>query len=96
MKREEVLRKLTGCMGDLRGFKVKSLAIFGSVARDEASAGSDVDVLVEFLEPVGLFHFVRLKRFLESVLGTKVDLVTRDALKPQLRDRILKEAIRAA
>jgi predicted nucleotidyltransferase len=55
-----------------------------------------VDVLVEFAKPVGLFAFVRLRRRLEELLGTRVDLVTPEALKEPLRERILKEAIRAA
>jgi predicted nucleotidyltransferase len=93
---DEALRRIAAHTTELTRFKVKSLAIFGSVARGEASADSDVDLLVEFLEPVGLFEFVRLKRFLESVFDRPVDLVTPDALKRQLRDRILREAVRAA
>jgi predicted nucleotidyltransferase len=60
------------------------------------NAASDVDLLIEFARPVGLLHFVRVKRHLERILGTRVDLVTRGALKPQLRDAILREAVRAA
>lgn len=75
---------------------MKSLALFGSVARNEAGPASDVDILVEFGEPVGLFEFVALKNYLEEILGNPVDLVTEDALKRQLRERILGEAIPAA
>ena len=57
---------------------------------------SDVDLLVEFSVPVGLFEFVRLRRFLEEILGARVDLVTPGALKPQLRQAVLREAVRAA
>ncbi len=96
MRRDEVLQKLAAHKVQLDGFRVASMAVFGSVARDEAQEHSDVDLLVEFSEPVGLFHFVRLKRFLEGLLGVPVDLVTPGALKPQLRERILSEAIRAA
>ena len=96
MKRDRVLQRLSGHSRVLGGFKVKSISIFGSVARDEALETSDVDILVEFSEPVGLFHFVRLKRSLEELLGVRVDLVTPGALKAQLRERILREAIRAA
>jgi len=74
---------------------VKSLALFGSAARDEAEPGSDLDLLVEFAEPVGLFRFLDLKARLEALLGCAVDLVTPGALKRQLRDRILREAVRA-
>lgn len=66
------------------------------VLRDEAEPASDVDILVEFGEPVGLFEFVALKNYLEEILGSTVDLVTEDALKRQLRERILEEAIPAA
>jgi uncharacterized protein len=55
-----------------------------------------VDLLVEFSKPTGLLQFVALKRALEEVLGRRVDLATRSSLKPQLRERILKEAVRAA
>ena len=96
MRRDQALDKLASHKHELDGFKVASISVFGSVARDEAQEGSDVDLLVEFSEPVGLFHFVRLKRFLEEVLGARVDLVTPGALKAQLRERIMSEAIRAA
>jgi len=74
---------------------VASLAVFGSAARDEARPESDVDLLVEFSQPVGLFELVAVKEYLEELLGLPVDLVTRDSLKQQLRERILKEAIPA-
>lgn len=96
MKREHALERLSGHRRELESFKVASISVFGSVARDEAKEGSDVDLLVEFSEPVGLFQFVQLKRYLEGLLGARVDLVTPGALKAQLRERILSEAIRAA
>jgi uncharacterized protein len=81
-----------------REFGVKSLALFGSVVRDEATPASDVDLLVEFDgRPVGLFHLSRTQHFLEGILGvSKVDLVLRAAIKPALKERILREAIHAA
>jgi len=82
-------------MPEIRGHKVSSLAVFGSVARGEEIAGSDIDILVEFETPVSIFKFLDLKECLEGILGQTVDLVTRDALKPQLRDRILAEAVSA-
>lgn len=72
---------------------VKSLAVFGSVARGEATASSDLDILVEFAQPVGLFEFIRLKKFIEDLTNCKVDLVTQDALHPAMRDTILHEAV---
>lgn len=95
-RREEILGRLQGVGEELRRRGVMSLFVFGSVARGEASKGSDVDLLVEFDQPVGLFAFVRLRRYLETLLGCRVDLVTPDALKAQLRERILGEAFRAA
>jgi len=95
MRRGEILQLLAAHRPELARFSVKSLAIFGSVARDEARPDSDVDILVEFDEPVGLFEFVRLKDYLETLLDRSVDLVTPDALKEQLRERILKEAVHA-
>ena len=64
-----------------QNYKVKDIAIFGSYARGEQKEISDVDVLVEFEEPVGL-AFIHLADFLEELLGIKVDLTTRDAIKP--------------
>jgi hypothetical protein len=74
---------------------VKSLLLFGSVARDEARSNSDIDLLVEFDRPVGLFTFVRVQRYLEEILGRSIDLGTSDSLKPYLREPVLREAIRA-
>jgi predicted nucleotidyltransferase len=95
MQRDEILRVLRDHQAELTGFGVRSLAVFGSVARDEAAADSDVDILVEFDEPVGLFEFVRLQMRLETLLGRRVDLVTRDALRTTMRDQILNEAVYA-
>ena len=96
MKRDDAIRILASHKNDLARFKVKTLSIFGSVARDEAQTGSDIDLLVEFSEPVGIFEFLDLKDFLEEILQIRVDLATQEALKKQLREQILKEAIRAA
>jgi predicted nucleotidyltransferase len=81
---------------DLHQRGVKSLAVFGSMARGEATPDSDIDLLVEFSRPVGLFEFIRLKMYLEDLTGRQVDLVTRDALRPAMRDDILNEAIHVA
>lgn len=93
MQRDEILRLLGEHRTELEKFKVKSLALFGSVARDEAREDSDVDILVEFAETPGFIQFIDLKFFLEDLLGCRVDLATRDALKPRLRTRVEKEAI---
>jgi predicted nucleotidyltransferase len=96
MTRAEALAQLQRHREELAALHVASLALFGSVARNEAEPGSDVDLLVEFDAPVGLFEFLAVKERLEAILGTRVDLVTRTSLKPQLRERILREAVRAA
>jgi predicted nucleotidyltransferase len=76
---------------ELKSFGVKSLALFGSAVRGEAKPTSDIDILVEFNKPIGLFSFIRLQHRLSEILGRQVDLVTQEALKPQLRDHILEE-----
>jgi predicted nucleotidyltransferase len=82
----------------LKDHHVKALYLFGSVVRGEDKLGSDVDILVEF-QPntrVGLFGLTRLQRRLSEILGRPVDLTTPDALHKVLKDRIIKEAVRAA
>jgi len=93
MGREEVLTRLRKHRSALEELSVKSLALFGSAARGEARPDSDVDLLVEFSEPVGLFEFIRLKYKLEEILNCEVDLVTPDALRPGMKAVILKEAV---
>lgn len=73
-------------------FKVKSIAIFGSYSRGEQTSQSDVDILVEFKEPVG-FLFIHLGDFLEEILGVKVDLLTLDAIKPNRLEYITRDII---
>ena len=96
MQRDEILALLKRRQRQLKKFGVHSLSLFGSIARNQARQDSDIDILVEFEKPVGIFEFIRLKLYLEEVLGRKVDLVTPEALRKELRDAILREAIRAA
>jgi hypothetical protein len=74
-------------------FKVKEIGIFGSYVRNRQKRKSDIDVLVEFFEPVGLFEFMDLEEYLQTLFGVKVDLVSRKALKPHIGEQILKEVI---
>jgi hypothetical protein len=76
-----------------RKFKVKEIGIFGSYIRGKQKEKSDIDVLVEFSEPVGLFEFMDLEEYLQTLFGVKVDLVSRKALKPHIGERILREVI---
>ena len=95
MKRDEVLGIIAAHREQLQGLGVKSLTLFGSVARDEARPDSDVDLLVEFNRDVGLFEFIELRLYLEDILGCSVDLGTQDALKEHLREPVLKDVIYA-
>ncbi len=97
MTRQEVLDKLEANCNELRQMCVKSLSLFGSLARDEATDRSDVDLLVEFDRPIGLFQFIRVQQYLQKVLEVdRVDLVMLDAMHAELRGDILRDAIRAA
>ena len=95
MERDKILALLKSRRRRLKKFGIHSLSIFGSVARDQAHKNSDVDILVDFEKPVGLFEYVRLKMYLGEVLERPVDLVTPEALRQELREDILREAIRA-
>ena len=95
MNLEEIRALLETHKGYLeRKYRVKRIGVFGSYARNEQNAGSDVDILVEFYEPIG-WEFVDLKEELENILGMPVDLVTVKGLKKRLRDKILKEVVYA-
>ena len=96
MRRADALQIIASHEPELRAMGVRSLAIFGSVARDQAVPGSDVDLLVEFDRPVGYFHVFDVQDRLEAFLGCKVDLVTRGGLRPEIREGVLAEAVRAA
>jgi predicted nucleotidyltransferase len=96
MRREELLRTLREGRAVWEPFGVAQLWVFGSVARDEATEWSDIDLLVEFDRPIGLIDFIRLRDALQALIGRPVDLVTPAALKRQLRDQIRSEAVRAA
>jgi uncharacterized protein len=89
-----VLTLLTQHQPTLRQMGVASLAIFGSVARNEATADSDVDLLVELEAPVTFERYMDVKFYLEDLLAKPVDLVTALSLKPQARAIMEREAIR--
>jgi len=95
MKREQVLETVRSHRKTLEQLGVKSLELFGSVARDEAGADSDADFLVEFSAEVGLFELFKVKHFLEEILGCAVDLGTKDSLREHLRQPVSEDLIRA-
>lgn len=98
MNKSDVLQELALFRNEFKKFSVKDLYLFGSYAREEARDESDLDILVEF-EPeaqIGLFALARLRRRLCELLGREVDLVTPDAIRPEMKEEILQEAIRAA
>jgi uncharacterized protein len=95
MKRDVVIQTLQKQNAELhQQFGVKALSLFGSVARDEATSTSDVDLLVEFDRPVGYFGLFALQDHLEKLLGCPVDLGTPASLKPRIRERVMGELIR--
>jgi len=96
MDRDAVLEILKTHRPTLEGLGVRSLAIFGSLARNQARLGSDVDLLVEFYPPLTFDRYIQVKFYLEDLLGCPVDLVIPDTLKPRLRPQVEKEAIYVA
>jgi predicted nucleotidyltransferase len=90
---KEIERTLKKHKQELRKqYRIKDLGIFGSYVRGEQKKRSDVDILVEFETGQKTFdHFMDLKYHLEELLGRKVDLVTVDALRPQMKDEILRD-----
>jgi predicted nucleotidyltransferase len=91
---EVVLQQLEENRDKIRSFGVKRLGLFGSCARGEATQSSDLDFVVE-LEKKSFDAYMDLKDFLEELFGCKVDLVMKDAIKPRLREPILRETIYA-
>ena len=94
MRLDDVKKALAAHRAELTEQGVKSLAVFGSVARGEAGLDSDVDLLVEFDRSVGLFHFIHVKDLLGDLLeGAQVDLIMREAVYEELKEDIYGEAI---
>ena len=94
----KTLKEITSTLETLKPtlrerFKVKTIGVFGSYVHGEQKRQSDVDVLVEFEEPVGLFEFMDLEMYLSDLLGVKVDLVSKKALKPHIGEHILQEVV---
>ncbi len=93
MTREQTLKLLAEHKEEIRSFRVKRLALFGSVARDEAGPESDVDVLVDFETPVTFGLYMGLRIYLEDLLARRVDLVTRRGLRPRARAYVERDSV---
>ncbi len=96
MRRDEVIDRLHRHESDLRRLGVRTLRLFGSVARDEASEDSDVDLLVAFEGAPTFSGFMALKIFIEDLLGARVDLITETGLRDGVRPHVERDAIRVA
>lgn len=97
MQRDRVISILREHEEELQSMGMMSRALFGSTVRDEAHEGSDIDLLIEFGHPMGLFDVFRLQHRLEELLDVpRVDLVQKDAEYPALRDNIRREAVNVA
>ncbi len=94
MKAIEILKKHENI---IKGkYHVRRIGVFGSFARGEEKEGSDIDILIELEEAYETFdNYIDLKYFLEDLFGRKVDLVTVDALRPRLKDDILRDVLYA-
>lgn len=91
---EEIKEKIEELKPSLREeFKVKSIGIFGSYIRGEEKEKSDLDILVEFEEPISLLKFIALENYLSDSIGVEVDLVMKSVLKPRIGKYILKEVV---
>jgi uncharacterized protein len=89
---EQLIAKLSEDLPFVRKkYRVKSLGLFGSYVRGKQHENSDVDILVEFDQPIGLLKFMSLEIYLSELLGKRVDLVMKTALKPAIGRHILSE-----
>jgi predicted nucleotidyltransferase len=97
LTKKELENKLAAHRHELKKMGVVSLAVFGSVARDESTQQSDIDLLVDFDREVSLFYLFEIQHKLEDIIGVpKIDLIQRGAIHPALRDQILSEAVNVA
>ncbi len=96
MKFDQLLELLRQHKAEISRFGVRSLAVFGSVARGEERPDSDIDFVVDFVEPATFDRYMNLKFFLEDLLKRRVDLVTQQAIRPELRPSIEQDARRVA
>ena len=97
LTKKELENRLAAHRHELQEMGVSSLAVFGSVARNESTQQSDIDLLVDFDRDVSLFHLFEIQHRLEEIIGVpKIDLIQRGAIHPALREQILSEAVNVA
>jgi len=96
MSRKSVLNLLKKHQAELRNLGVRTLALFGSVARDQAGPDSDIDILIEFSEAPNFDRFMEVKIYLEDILGKRVDLVMPQSVRPQMRPYIEQDLVYVA
>lgn len=96
MEKQDAIQRIKGVESSIRALGAQAVYLFGSTSRDEARADSDVDIFIDKdpTRPFGLTEFCRLEDTFTEVLGTKVDLATRESLHPVLKDEIEQSAIR--
>lgn len=95
MKEIEEVEEIVSAHMDvlIEKYSVKTIGIFGSCIRGEQGKGSDIDILVEFTQPVGLITFIGLEEYLSDLLRLKVDLILKEGIKPRLKEYILREVV---
>ncbi len=91
ISKDEIINKLRELKPNLQNdYSVKEIGLFGSFSDETFNEESDIDILVELNQPIG-WKFFSLERYLEKIFGRKIDLVTKSALKEQIKDKILKQ-----
>jgi hypothetical protein len=93
MQRNDIILKIQAHQEELKKLGVKSLSLFGSVARNEAHQNSDVDLLVDLERPAGFFKVSKIEHYLEDCLGCSVDLGTKEALREHCRQTMIEDLI---
>ena len=96
MIKEKVLTLLQEHLNEIRAFHIEKLFIFGSVARDQDTSKSDIDILIKFDGPASYDRYMDLKFYLEDLLDRKVDLVTEEAVRSEIRHFVEQDLIRVA
>lgn len=94
--KQKVLDLLKEHQDKIKEFKVQKMYLFGSVAREQENSSSDIDILIKFEIPPTYDLYMDLKFFLEDLFGRNVDLVTEDALRPEIKHYVEKDLIRVA